>query len=467
MKFFGYEIHKAKRDRFRRILPEFLSRWFYGGKEWVTGRDNDSLLAAYLSWVYVAASRNAASFASTPIKLFVAKPSQRVKLLVPTKKVGVAEQERLFKNFSNIPAVKKAIEIEEVEDHQILDLLYQVNPFMNKTDLFELSDLHQELTGDAYWLLVNDPVWKVPKEVWPLPPNRMRIVPDKNKFIKHYVYTINSQKLILKKDQIIHFKWPNPNDLYYGMSPLQAVAGMVNINTNMNRYENALFSNNARLEGYFTTEQELDDVAFKRLKEELNEVYHGITNTGKSGLFDYGLKYKALNLSPRDLNFMQGRRWTKAEIFEAFDTPMGLFDEKANRANAEAAQFTYMKYGIQPRLRRFEEKLNEQLVPLFDEKLFLAFDEVVPADNEFKLKEDTELVRNGIFAINEVRKERGKEPVMGGDMPLVQMNMIPLGLSGSQVQEETPGQLPSEEMVEETIIAIANKVKERISVGSV
>lgn len=469
MKLFGFEIKKAE-DNFRRILPELLYKWYYG-KEWVSGQNMVSLLKAYKSWVYIAASRNAASFAATPLKLFVAKESTRRKLLCPVRDVSILKQSELRDKFYHIPAVRKAEEIGEVTEHILMDLLYHINPFMNKTDALEISDIYLELTGNAYWLLIFDKIFGVPREVWPIPPDRIKIIPHKDKFIVGYRYEFGNFKLDLSTSQIIHFKWPNPNDSYYGASPLQAIADIYNINENMNKYENAVFSNNGRLDGYYTTEQEVDDASFKRLKQELQDAYGGVSNSGKTPLLDYGLEFKPFNLAPKDLGFLQGRRWTKAEIFEAYDTPMGLFDEKANRANAEAAQFTYMKYGIQPRLRRFEEKLNEQLVPLFDDKLFLAFDEVVPADNEFKLKEDTELVRGGIKVINEARKERGWAPVDGGDVPLVQMQMVPLGSSIVAQQQASSQQSSSkpttdEEIVEEVIGILARKARERIYVNS-
>jgi len=468
MKLFGYEISKArsKPKINSQSLPEFLNNYFYG-REWINGSDVASLLGAYRSWVYITASRNAAAFAATPIKLFVAKESPRQKLLALTKDVHPIRQKELLNRFGHIPSVRKAQEVGEIVEHPLLDLLYNVNRFMNKTDLFEITDLFQELSGDAYWLLIFDRVLRIPVEIWPLPPDKVSVIPDREKFISGYVYKNGNVKRTFTTDQIIHFKWPNPLDPYYGMSPLQGVADIYNINTNMNNYENAVFSNSGRLDGYFTTEQEMDESSFKRLKRELDETWNGVTNAGKTGLLDFGLKFQSVNLSPRDLSFMQGRRWTKAEIFEAFDTPMGLFDEKANRANAEAAQFTYMKYGIQPRLRRFEEKLNEKLVPLFDDKLFAAFDEVIPADNEFRLKEDTEYLKAGVRYINEVRTERGWKPVENGDTPYIQMQYVPLGTPPQKAQQESKPEKPGkeDEVVEEAVNFLVNRVKERLLNG--
>jgi len=391
MKIFGLEITKAITNKY---TPHAIPGWFFG-KKWINTQDQTSLLRAYRSWVYVCASRNAATFASTPLRLFIAKPTKNLKMLTPTKPVTVKQLRHLQGNskIASLPQVVKAVEIEEVTEHPAINLIHNVNPYMNHSNLFELTDLFEELTGNAYWYVLRNAMG-VPEQIWPLPPDRVHIVPDREKFIKEYRFITGFEKGIpFETDEIIHFKFPNPNDLYYGASPLQAISDIYNINQNMNLFENALFTNNARFEGYWSTEQELDEVDRQRLTTELAEMYQGVFNSGKAGLTSHGLQFKQMNFSPRELGFMKGREWTKAEIFEAYDTPQGLFSEKANRANAEAAQYAYAKWCISPRHRRFEEKLNEQLAPMFDEKIFFAFDNVVPEDQELELKIDTELVK--------------------------------------------------------------------------
>ena len=64
-------------------------------------------------------------------------------------------------------------------------------------------------------------------------------------------------------------------------------------------------------------------------------------------------------------------------------------------------------------LRRRDEKLNEQLVPLFDPtgRLFLAADDPVSGNRELTLKEREVYLRLGVLSVNEVRSELGLPPV--------------------------------------------------------
>ena len=459
MRLFGLDISKAPSTESRiplkgnRYLPAAIWKWMFN-RQWAKNADIASLLNAYRSWVYVAASRNSSTFAETPLKLYAAKPTSGTKIIAPHRNIISKKQDYLFKTFGDLQCVRKGVELVEITEHPFINLLSSVNPFMNKTDLLEISDLYQELTGDCYWYLVPGALG-IPQEIWPLPPDRVRIVPDPVKFISHYKYTLGIQEIDFGTEEIIHFKWPNPSDQYYGASPLQAVSDMYNINQNMNMYENALLSNNARPEGFFTTKNEIDDVTFERLKAEINDTWTGVTNAGKTGFLDSDIHYEKTSLSPRELGFIQGRKWTKEEIFEAFGIPIGLYDANANRANAEAAQYTYSKYAISPRHKRFSEKLNEQLMPLYDERLFVAFDNVVPEDKEFELKEDTELFKIGARSINEIRQGRGNESIDDGDMHFIQNSLVPLEMAG---QSLAPPERPDKEAVEEMIETITNNI---------
>jgi HK97 family phage portal protein len=469
MNLFGIHITKAAKPQENRLLANLFWRWL-NGREWAKANDETSLLNAYRSWVYVCASMNAATVATVPYKLYAAKGGKDKAFNVPVRKVHRKTQDAIFRRMSNLPMVRKAVEIEEILEHPMLDLFARVNPFTNRSDLFEITDLHQELTGNAYWYVLKDTMG-VPAELWTMIPDRVTIVPDSVKFIARYDYRNGADKAPFDPEEVVHFKWPNPKDPYYGMSPLAAVADVYNINQNMNTYENAMFSNNARPEGFFTTEQEIDPITYERLSAELMETWAGIRNSGKTGLLSHGLDFKQVNFSPREMGFLQGRKWTKEEIWNAYNVPTGLMDQNANRANAEAAQFVYMKYGIEPRTRRMEEKINEKLTPMYDERLFIAFEDVVPEDKDFQLREDAALFGIGGKSQNEIRLDRGRDEFEGGNILYAAYGLTPVGTTdNSPLPEPEPEPEPEapkpgeEEASEEEIEEMANVIAQKVAV---
>jgi len=103
-----------------------------------------------------------------------------------------------------------------------------------------------------------------------------------------------------------------------------------------------------------------------------------------------------------------------------------------------------------PRCDRFSEKMNENVLPLFDEKLFCAFDDPVPKNRELILKEQIGRVKGNIMLINEARAEQGLEPIEGGDEMLVDNRLIPISAAGV-----TP---PTPEEEEEQVRSFSKKV---------
>jgi len=347
------------------------------------------------------------------------------------------------------PYLSKATEVEEVLEHPFLELMKNVNPFMNSLELKEVTDLHQELTGNAYWYIISNGAGK-PVELWILPPDKMRIVPSKEEFISGYAYTGMTGDINFTIQQVTHFRFTSPTSPYYGMSPLSAITHAYNLNENMNRYENALFTNMARPDGVLETDDFLETEDFKKLKKEWKAVYGRVKNAGKTAVLDMGVKYKPVSFPPRELAFLAGRKTTKEEIANAFGQSLALYDKDANRANADNATYMHMRDTISPRHRRMEQKLNEQIIIRYDPRLFCAFDNCIPEDEKFK-HEVRVANTDKIITRNEARQEIGREDVEGGDTLYQEGTLIPLG--------ETP-----ENEIEAISQRIALKVKEKLNV---
>lgn len=409
-------IFKAKKQTEKRGF--WLNPWEYG-QELVREEDMGSQVRAYRSWVYIAAQKNATAFTATPLRLYVSKQSTGQKLLARTKKVGDDRLEKLYSNAGLTPWIRKAAEVEEVIEHPFLDMMQNVNPFSNQHELMSDTCLFEDLTGNSYWYIVNNEMG-VPGQVWIMPSQNMIIVPSKEEFIKGYIWRKGSEDVGFTPEEIIHFKLANPTSVYYGMSPLAAAKDSFNINASMNKYELSLFSNFAQMPGYFYSENPIGDSDFERIKKEVQDNWNNAKNTGKKPLLDSGLKYQEIGLPPRELNFLAGRKWTQEEIINIYGQSLALYDKNTTKANADAAMFLWMSYTIAPRHRLVEQKINEQLMPRYDENLFVAFDNCVPEDREFRLRERQVNIQIGYTTINEERAQDGLEPVAWGEEPAQQ-----------------------------------------------
>lgn len=429
---------------------QYLSDWSYE-RELANPENYTSLLNAYKSWVYVCSTKNATSFASFPLHLYVAKPAKS-KMLVETRPISKETKKFLYsKEMSHLDRyLRKAVEVEEVLEHPFIELMKNVNPFMNEFELKELTCLNQELTGNNYWYLLNNNMG-LPIQLWIVPPDKVKIIPSKEEFISGYLYRNGLDATSFDKLEIVHFKYPSPTSAYYGMGVVAAIAHAYNINENMNTYENTLFSNMARPDGILSTDQSINPVELERTITEWNQRYSGVKKSGKTAILANGLKYQQISINPKDLNFLEGRKVTKEEIVNAFGQTLALYDKDANRANSDAAIYMFMRDAVSPRHRRTEQKINEQIMPRYDDKLFCAFENCIPDDAEFNHRVRVESV-NKLITVNEARAEMGKDEVEGGDQLYIDGMSVPIGT------------MPEERQLEELSAKIASRVKEKLNV---
>lgn len=398
--------------------------------------DKANQLEQYKSWAYTCANRNAAAIAGVPLRLFATRGTGDQKFRAKCR-IATPEQIKHLRGIKSVvesARFKSAQEVVEIETHPILDLLSQVNPFHNQYDLMERLSLFLDLTGDAYWHIVDGPLG-IPSEIWTLPSQHIRIIPSKDKFIAGYVFGIDpSNQVKFGPEAVIHFLLSNPKDLYYGISRIEGAYLAITGYLSMEQYEKDL-----------TDLRGMKDVLIKYkggtlTAKQRRDLMNEWSNAIKAGalakapmIADQDIDIQEATWAPRELGFLQGRQWRKEEIINAFGQHSAMYDKNANTANINGAIYLWEEYEITPSLRRIEQKLNEQLVPRYNEpRIFVAFDPILSEDRESVRLDDTMLLSNG-YPINRILQRRGLAPIPGGDVGYIQSIMVPLG---------TPPQLP-------------------------
>ena len=94
----------------------------------------------------------------------------------------------------------------EVEEHLILDLWDMPNPFYTRDEFLEVSVNHFSLVGEMWWVIVRDKTFRVPVEIWPVRPDRMRPIPHPTDYISGYVYEVGNHKVFLDIEDVIFIR---------------------------------------------------------------------------------------------------------------------------------------------------------------------------------------------------------------------------------------------------------------------
>ena len=331
--------------------------------------DSTAVMGKYKGWVYVCANGNAGTCASVPLRLYA-----RGQLSTSARRWYGAEPVR--------PRVKHHIEwkqrqaigeITELTEHPVLDLLRLANPNEIGFNLKEKTFLHQELVGNAYWYLepYTDPARAgQPEHIWTLLPHLVTVVPNpKGDGIKGYLYGRNpATQIAYKADEIIHFRYPNPNSNIHGLGPAQAMIMAINRNEAMASYKEAMYDNHCRPDFLITGVPEgTGEDEVKRLYEQWERRFNvrggKFKKAAKPWIATEGMGITPLTFPPKDMQDVPQAKLDRDEIFQGFGRPLTMGEISTSRAGAETGEYAYMVHTIQPRLRRFEQFLNEYLAP--------------------------------------------------------------------------------------------------------
>ena len=161
-------------------------------------------------------------------------------------------------------------------------------------------------------------------------------------------------------------------------------------------------------------------------------LHGGFKKAGRLGILHSGLKPLPVAWNPKDIAYEKGMQETMKKIFGIFGVPPAKATNDANRANAQAANITYMTDTIMPLAISYADMLNQNIMPCYDEKLFIAPDDAIPQDKDFNLKEQAQRIESGTWSRNHLRLLDGLDEVEGGDELLVSSSLKPL----SQVLKE-------------------------------
>ncbi|MBO6767061.1 MAG: phage portal protein [Erythrobacter sp.] len=196
--------------------------------------------------------------------------------------------------------------------------------------LLEVLTAQLSLHGNAYVQIVKDGAG-VPIELYPLRPERVQVVAGEDGWTTAYRYVLADRTLTIPLEDedgwpnVVHLKGFHPTDDHYGAGSLAAAAPAVAIHNAASAWNRALLANAARPSGALVYDGGdaggLSAEQFDRLKAELTSAFQGHANAGRPMLLEGGLDWKAMSLSPADMDFATLKAAAARDIALAFGVP--------------------------------------------------------------------------------------------------------------------------------------------------
>lgn len=357
----------------------------------------------------------------------------------------------------------------EIESHEVLDLLNDVNPNTTKYELFFGTQSFLDLTGNAFWYLARDNEGKGKiRQIYLISPDKLYIVPSKDNplVIEGYVYANGKDKITFNPNEILHFKNFNPSGNYpnphRGVGIVEASLWAIHTDNEARTWNYSFFKNSAKPDGLLTTEGILGDDQYERIKQQWRQTHEGSGNNGKTAIMEGGLKWQDVSKTQKDMDFVAQRTFSRDEILSMFRVPktvVGITDD-VNRANAEASDYVFAKRTIKPLMKAFVTILNEYLLPEYGNDLYFKFEDPTPEDRMAELQEYS-LGWNKWLTTNDIRRDEGYDPSENGDTFYGSFSDVPRDTVNQtkKVKESKPISKGADKVIEDFMAKLPAKQK--------
>lgn len=278
--------------------------------------------------------------------------------------------------------------VQDIDHHPFLDLMRRPDGQEGTAGFVERVASHLLVAGNAF--VEATMVDGVPRELHVLRPDRTRVVSGPDGWPSGYDYTVDGRSVRIPATSefgpapLLHIRTFHPLDDHYGLAPIEAALTSLDVHNAAAAWNKALLDNAARPSGalVYTGANGLTDDQFERLKKELESGYQGADNAGRPLVLEGGLDWKAMALTPKDMDFIEARNMASREIALAFGVPPMLLGipGDATYANYQEANRALWRQTILPLARKIADAVGGWLLPAWGDGLAIDLDvDQIPA----------------------------------------------------------------------------------------
>lgn len=226
------------------------------------------------------------------------------------------------------------------------------------------------------------------------------------------------------------------------VSPLTEMANALGVSLKSDDYQAAAYKNGIKPSMILTYPNKLNPESRASLEKNLTDRNSG-KNIGKIMVLDHGGEAKSITISPSDMQLIESNNFHVQDIARFFRVdPRFLYlpQSAAGWSTVEMMSQEFVRYSLLPWGERIEDAINTQLVREIDQGKRYAqinYDDLVKADIETRMKSYGENIRNGVMSPNEVRQKENLNPYSGGDIYVMQAQMLPIDKLGEMNGNQT------------------------------
>ena len=345
---------------------------------------------------------------------------------------------------------------EKAINHPLYRLLHdEPNPEMSSFVFRETLMTHLLLWGNAYAQVIRNGKNEV-IALYPLMPNKITVDRDTNVQLYYSYYRGSDEAIrdaqntvILKPSDVLHIPGLGFDGLV-GYSPIAMAKNAIGMAIACEEFGAKFFANGAAPSGVLEHPGTIRDPS--RVREAWQSQFGGSSNSGKVAVLEEGMKYTPISISPEQAQFLETRKFQINEIARIFRVPPHMVGdlEKSSFSNIEQQSLEFVKYTLDPWVLRWEQSMARALFTIDEKKeYFIKFnlEGLLRGDYQSRMNGYSIARQNGWMSANDIRELENLDRIpaeLGGDLYLINGNMLPLGNAGAFANINTDKEVSEE-----------------------
>lgn len=333
----------------------------------------------------------------------------------------------ISRSLASVPLVlyKNSTEQHEITEHPLLQLLDHPNPRQGGASFMEELVSYLLISGQSYVEAVRDDKGNL-CELHPVRSDRVYVIPGPYGVPSAYEYRIDGHTRRIEVDpltgrsNLLEIKLFHPLHDWRGLSPIEVAGQAIDQHNIVAGHNLSLLRNGGRPSGALMMRTPtMTDEQRRVLRKDLQDVYEGSQNAGRLMVLEGDFEWREMGLSPKDMDFIEGKNQSAREIAQAFGVPPMLVGVPgdATFANYREARLHLWEDTILPLFERLVHEFNTWLPHFYAQKnIRISYDlDAIPALAPKRETLWSRVEQATFLTLNEKRHMLGYPPMPNGD----------------------------------------------------
>lgn len=299
----------------------------------------------------------------------------------------------------------------------------------------DTTQYHIGLDGNGYSWIQFDGSGR-PIELIILDPRQVDVRRDKYGRISYYTSEYNR---VLLQSEVFHVKGMSFDGMK-GLSPIKAHKETLGLSIAGTKFANVVYKNGGHIRGVLETDKEIGEDAKTYLARTFSDVYSGVDRAAGTPVLEDGLKYKRINLSPQDVEYIKAMQFQISEVARIYRVPPHMLQDltRASFNNVETMSQEFVTFSLMPWIKRWEQEVQLKLFRPDERRRYYArlnVDGLLRGDTKARAEYYTKMFYIGAMSQNDIRRKENMNPIDGGDQYFVQSNMVAAEIAKLESQQ--------------------------------